>query len=273
MPDDDRGTFPFVRLAATPPIHNIYGVPPIRFTKSLQSLAERLHTQLFENCVRLNNGVIVMRANAGLQASDIGWLPGEILTINAQADPPQVIAPTPLPAHMIQVPQILLDLQKELMGYGQARTGEGQPGNISAELFDATLWQQQAMTRLRGRLISEPLQRLAQMVFYIEARYKISPDHRIDQGTGASSPGGTQGFVQWRPTSRWPDFEVELDQGSLKVLNAAALRTVTAALAKANMIPTEAVLESFGVPHASELAEERTRELELQAVTKLRKPR
>ena len=273
LPDDNRGTFPFVRLAATPPLHDIYGPPPIRFTKTIQSLAERLHTQLYENCVRLNNGVIVMRANSGLQASDIGWLPGEILTINAQADPPQVIAPQPLPAHMIQVPAILLDLQKELMGYGQARTGEGQPGNISAELFDATLWQQQAMTRLRGRLISEPLQRLAQMIFYIEARYKIAPDHRIDQGTGASSPGGTQGFVQWRPTSRWPDFEVELDQGSLRVLSAAAFRSVTAALAKANMLPTESVLEAFGVPHASELAEEKTREMELQAVTRLRKPR
>ena len=273
LPDDDRGTFPYVRLAATPPLHNIFGPPPIRFTKSLQSLAERLYTQLFENCVRLNNGVIVMRANSGLQASDIGWLPGEILTINAQADPPQVIAPQPLPPHMIQVPQGLLDLQKELMGYGQARTGEGQPGNVSPELFDATLWQQQAMTRLRGRLISEPLQRLAQMIFYIEARYKISPDNRIDQGTGASSPGGAQGFVQWRPTSRWPDFEVELDQGSLKVLSAAALRSVVAAMAKANMLPTEQVLEAFGVPHASEIAQEKMKELELQAVTRLKKPR
>lgn len=273
LPDDERGTFPFVRLAATPILHNIFGPPPIRFTKSLQSLSERLYTQFYENCVRLNNGVIVMKANTGLQAADVGWLPGEILMINANSDPPQVIAPQPFPPHMIQAPQILLALQKELMGYGGPRQGESQPGNISADLFDATLWQQQAMTRLRGRLISEPLQRLAQMVFYIESRYKITPDRRIDQGSGASGSGGPAGYVNWRPTQRWNDFEVELDQGSLRVLSAAALRSVVAALAKANMLPTESVLEAFGVPHAAELAEEKTRELELQAVTRLRKPR
>jgi hypothetical protein len=267
LPDDERGTFPFVRLAASPAIHNIFGPPPIRFTKSLQSLAERLYTQFFENCVRLNNGVIVMKSNCGLQASDIGWLPGEIITVNANSDPPVVMAPQPFPPHMIQAPQLLLDLQKELMGYGGARGGESSPGNVSANLFDATLWQQQAMTRLRGRLISEPLQRLAQLVFYIESRYKLSPDRRVDQG------GGSQGYVQWRPTQRWEDFEVELDQGSLRVLSAAALRSVVAALAKANMLPTETVLEAFGVPHAAEVAEEKTRELELQAVTRLRKPR
>ena len=268
LPEDDRGTFPFVRIQATPALHNIFGPPPIRFTKSLQGLAERLYTQFYENCVRLNNGVIVVKSNTGLVAADIGWLPGEILTINPNSDPPTVIAPQPFPQHMIQAPEILLAKQKELMGYGGARQGETQAGNISADLFDATLWQQQALTRMRCRLLSEPLQRLAEMVFYVEMRYKNFPDRRIDNSLQQG------GFVNWKPAQYTEDtYDMEVDQDSLRMLSAAGLRSVVGALAKAGMIPTEMVLESFGVPHASELAEEKMRELELGAVQRLRRPR
>jgi hypothetical protein len=269
LPEDDRGTFPLVRIQATPALHNIFGPPPIRFTRSLQALSEQLYSQLYENCHRLNNGVIVIKSNTGLIASDIGWLPGEILTINPQSDPPQVIAPVAFPQHMLTVPQTLLAMQKELMGYGGVRQGESQPGNISAELFDASLWQQQGMTRMRCRLLSEPLQRLAEMIFFVMARYMTSSDRRIDP----SGQGGGQGYVKWQPTNAWADYEVEFDQDSLKMLSGAGLRSVIAALAKANMIPTEQVLEAFGVPNAAQLAEEKMRELELGAVQRLRRAR
>lgn len=267
LPDDQRATFPIVRIEGNPAIHNNYGPPPIRFTKSLQGLAERLYTQFYENCVRLNNGVIINKSNTGLVASDIGWLPGEILTIHPQSDPPQVIAPPPFPPQMIQAPQILLGLQKELMGYGGTRQGDVQPGNISADLFDASLWQQQGLTRMRTRLLAEPLQRLAQMVFYIEARYRITPDKRVDQSAK------DLGFVNWEPTQRWADYDIELDKGALKMLSAAQLRTVIAALSKENLLPTETVLEAFNVPHAQEIAQEKMQELQLSALGRLKRPR
>ena len=267
LPDDERNTWPLVRIQGTPALHNVYGPAPMRFTKTLQALSERLYSQLFENCARLNNGVIVIKSNTGLVASDIGWMPGEILTIHPQADVPQVITPPAFPPQFFQAPQVLLALQKELMGYGQTRQGEIQPGNISADLFDATLWQSQGLTRMRTRLLAEPLQRLAQLVFYIEARYRITSDKRVDQSAK------TFGFTTWEPTSRWFDYDIELDKGSLKMLSAAGLRTVVAALSKANMLPTETVLESFGVPHSQEIAEEKMRELELSAVSRLKRPR
>lgn len=267
LPGDDRGTFPLVRIAATPALHNIYGPPPIRFTKSLQFMAERLYTQLYENMVRLNNGVIVIKSNTGLTAPDIGWLPGEILTIHPNSDPPQVIAPSAFPQHMLAVPQVLLALQKELMGYNNARQGDMQPGNISADLFDASLWSSQALTRMRARLLSEPLQRLAEIVVMTELRYKNLPDRMIDQGAD------TGGFVNWNPANNWEDYDVELDQGSLRILSATALRSVVGALAKANMLPTSTVLEAFGIPRAEEVASEKMKELELGALQRLRRPR
>jgi len=266
LPDDERGTFPFVRIPAMPALHNIWGVAPVKFTKTLQNLAEDLYAQFYENCKRLNNGVIILKSNCGLQPSDIGWLPGEVLMINPNSEVPQVIAPVPFPQHMLTAPQTLLAMQKELQGYGAARQGDSGGGNVSPDLFDATLWQQQSMTRLRGRLMSEPLQRLAQLVFYIDARYKNSPDRRIDQNAES-------GFVNWRPTQRWQDFEVELDRGSMRVMSAAAMRSVAGALAKAQMLPTKDVLETFDWPNAGRVAEDKMRELELSAIGRVKRPR
>src|ERR1035438_3935702 len=193
LPDDDRGTFPIVRVAAMPTIANFWGPPPIRLSRSLQELSERLYTQTFENVVRTNNGVIVYEANTGLDPTSIGWLPGEVLVINNGSKPPQVINPQSLPQHMITLPATLLALQKELQGFSDSRQGQSGGGNVSADLFDATLWQSHYQTRLRGRLLAESLQRLAQMVFYIDARYKNIADHvSVNERDGMT-------MAEWEP--------------------------------------------------------------------------
>jgi hypothetical protein len=48
---------------------------------------------------------------------------------------------------------------------------------------------------------------------------------------------------------------------------------VVSALAKAKMVPTEYVLETLDLPGAKELAESNIRELELAALSKLKRPR
>jgi len=64
-----------------------------------------------------------------------------------------------------------------------------------------------------------------------------------------------------------------LDEGSMSVLSATMLRSTIAGLAKANMVPTKTALEAAGIPEADELAEEKTRELELGAMARLKRPR
>jgi len=267
LPDDDLGTFPLLRIPAMPTITNFWGPPPIKLTRQLQSLSERLYTQLFENVVRTNNGVIVIRNNTGLDPTGIGWLPGEVLMINQGSDVPQVINPQALPQHMLTLPATLLGIQKELQGYTAARQGQGQAGNVSAELFDATLWQSQPMTRLRGRMLAEELQRLASIIFYVDARYKNLPDRLM------RTERGEPVFSRWNPIENIDDYEAQLDEGSLQVLSAATLRSIVSAMGKANLLPTRFLYETLGLPNAEELSEERTRELELAAMGKLKRPR
>lgn len=269
LPDDDLGTFPLLRVPAMPTITNFWGPPPIKLTRQLQSLSERLYTQLFENVVRTNNGVIVLENDTGLDPQAIGWLPGEVLMINRGSQPPKVINPQPLPQHMLTLPATLLGIQKELQGYNAARQGTTQPGNTSAELYDATLWQSQPMTRLRGRMLAEELQRLAQILFYVDAGYRNLPDRILGNDRGEPT------FSNWNPIEpgKLGEYEAQLDEGSLQVLSAATLRSIVSAMGKANLLPTRFLYETLGLPNAEELAEERTRELELAAMGKLKRPR
>lgn len=271
LPDDERGTFPIVRVAAMPTIANFWGPAPIDLSRSLQNLGERIYTQLFENIVRINNGVIVFKVNTGLDPNSIGWLPGEVIVINNNSDPPVVINPQALPQHMITVPASLLALQKELQGFSDARQGQSGGGNVSPDLFDATLWQSHYQTRLRGRLLSESLQRLAQIVWYVDARYKNIADRVFvpNEGKGESS------VAEWIPidSDSLDNYDAHLDPGSLKVVSGGAMRSVVSALAKAQLLPTKYVLDAFDLPQSAEIAEEQQQQLALGAMAKLRRPR
>lgn len=267
LPDDERGTFPVVRIAAMPTLHNFWGPAPVKMTRDLQNLAERLNAQFIENVIRTNNGVIIMDSNCGLDPNGIGWLPGEILMINPQSKEPKVLAPAPLPQHMVSYPASLLALQKELQGYSQSRQGQQGAGNVSPDLFDATLYQSQTQTRLRTRMMAESIQRLAQMVFYIDGRYKGMAD-KI-----AVPERGELKYVDWQPIESLDRYDAILDDASLRVMSASAMRSVVSALAKAKMLPTEYILEALDVPNAKDLAEANMKELELAAMGKLKRPR
>jgi hypothetical protein len=268
LPDDDRGTFPLVRLSAMPAITNFWGPPPVNLTRSLQRLGERILTQTFENVVRLNNGVIVIQNNSGLDKSDIGWMPGEVLMINAGSQAPQVIAPTPIPQHMVTLPDTLFAKQKELQGFSESRQGSTGAGNISPELFDAALWQAKPMTRMRGRLLAESLLRLSQMIFYTQCRYQ-----QVSQQLPAAIRADRIEMAEWAPAGSLDDYDMYLDEGSMKIMSETMLRSTMSGLAKANLLPTKAVLESAGIPEADELAEDKMRELELAAMGRLKRPR
>jgi hypothetical protein len=80
--------------------------------------------------------------------------------------------------------------------------------------------------------------------------------------------------AEWEPIGDSMDkYDAHLDPGSLQVMSAGAMRSVVGALAKAKLLPTKYILESYGLPQAAELAEEATRELELGAMARTKKPR
>jgi hypothetical protein len=267
LPDDERGTFPLVRFAAMPTLHNFWGPPPVKLTRDLQNLSERIYAQITENIIRTNNGVIVIETNTGIDPQAIGWLPGEVLMINAGSKPPVMVSPQGLPQQTFQFPAALLALQKELQGFSGARQGEQGAGNVSPDLFDASLFQSQYQTRLRTRLMAESIQRLAQIIFYVEARYKGIADRLPVPDKGELK------YVGWEPIQSLDSYDAYLDEGSLRVMSASAMRSVVGALAKAKMLPTSYILETLDIPNAKELAEENMRELELAAMSRLKKSR
>lgn len=261
------GLFPIIPYRAMPSLGWFWGIPPIRYTRTLQQIAERMYTQTFENAVRLNNGIWFIDESTGLDADSFGGLPAEITVIHANSRIPEVRWPAPMPSQMIQFPSSLLDLQRRLQGHSAARSGNTSPGNQSADLYDSTIYQAQFLTRLRSRLMSEPTQATAEMVFYTMCRFYKD---------GAAFAGIDGGDVKW---SKWEAMDedldaytVILDPGSLKPVSMSALRSLAVELLKVGL-PIKYALEWMDVPEADEIAQEVQQNLELSALSKVKRPR
>lgn len=263
------GLFPIIPFRAMPSVGWFWGVPPMRYTRLLQAIAERMMTQTYENAVRLNNGVWFIDEATGLTADDFAGLPAEIQVVNSNARYPEVRWPSPLPQHMTQLPNLLLDMQRRLQGYSPNRQGATSPGNQSADLFDSTLYQSQFLTRLRSRLMSEPTQQIAELVFYTMCRYYRDGD------LFAGIEGSDVKFTKWESIdeNKIEDWDIMLDPASLKPISMTALRGVVMELLKTGKMPLEYALKWLEVPDAEEIAETMKQEMELSALARLKRPR
>lgn len=267
LPDDRRGTFPIIRIQSLPGLYSIFGPPPAKYSLSLQELAERMYSQVFENAVRTNNAQVFIDEQTGIDKNVYGGIPGEIQIINQGSPPPNFTWPKDMPSHMTQLPALLLSLQKELQGFSPARGGQTSAGNISADLFDASLFQSQFLTRLRARLLAESIQRLAQMVFYYMATFLI-----FDQSFTVPDSEKVQIF-RWSKIQAANDYEVVLDPGSITPLSGAALRSIVMALSKTGILPAEFILKTMDVPGAAEIAKQGEQQMALSSLARLRRPR
>lgn len=270
LPDDEVGTFPFVPVQALPGLYSIWGPPPVKFSMGLQETAERMYSQVFENAVRMNNGIWFIHNDTGIDIDAFGGMPGEVQIINQGSQAPVPVYPKEMPASFMGLPQALMAMQKQLQGFTPARSGEPSQGNVSADLFDASVFQSQYLTRLRGRLLAESIQRTAQIVYYMMARFLTQ-----EQSFAVLQPGG--GGVQshkWTPTGGGGQaYDVYLDPGSISPISGSALRSIMLGLAKAGMVPTKALLESLDIPGAGELADQVEQQQALAALAKLKRPR
>lgn len=260
-----RRSIPLVRVLGMPALNSIYAPAPMKYTASLQGLAERMLSQTFENAVRLNNGVWFIPDNCGITAEDFGGIPGEVRVYNSQGNAPKMETVKPFPPHMVQYPQLLLQLQEKLQGFSQSRQGNPGAGNVGAELFDAAVQQSQSMTRMRGKLMAESVQRIADQFFYLMAAY-YKDDH---------FPDFSEGFKM----AKWPaigpngldDFELHVDEASLMPISQMAMQKLVPILKKEGMMSTKTALETLNMPGASEEAESIEKEQSLQALARVQK--
>lgn len=253
--------FPVVPFWSTLPLYSIWTVPAIRYSKEIQHVAERLYTGLFENAVRLNNGVWFIDENTGIDPESFGGMPGEVQVINANSRIPEMRFPQQMPAHMQQLPQLLLDKQRELQGFSDSRSGKPGAGNISPELFDESVIRSQGVTQLRGRLNAISFQRIAELMFYTMARYYRNQSMFMKTSKGYE-------LVKWQETLRPEEFDVELDEASILPFSQAMLRKLAPELRKAGLLDVYNTLDTLGWPNAEGVAQHLEQEQALAALAK-----
>jgi len=266
LPEDDFGTFPFFGVWSMPHPSSFYGPPPVRYGKGPQAIAERMYTQLIENMIRTNNVQCWIPRDSGIDIDAYGGQPGEVQVYDGDK-PPTMTVPPQIPQHMTQIPEVLLQKVARYVGFTPERQGQAGDGNISPELFDASLFQSQSILRMKARMLAETYQRVTQMAFYMMARFKIEKDQ-----LKAPRKEDDKGVV-WTPIPGTTEAQIEMDETSVDALSGAMLKKLVPALAKMGMLPAKYVLETMGIPNAEEIANAAEQQNALAALAKLKRPR
>lgn len=252
------GMFPVVRFLAIPPLEGFWGVDPTRLSLPLQELAERFYSQAYENAYRTNNATVVLEEGSGLTRENYRGMPAEVVVIKPGKTPPQHIWPNPMPAHLVQLPEKLLQFQEILQSRTGAKAGNVAAGNLSADLFDAAVSQGQPITRMRSKLLARSIQRQAKLVF----GYMLS---KFAGGRTVIDDEGKQ--IKWNVEGTDPDlWEVDVDPASIFPYSGTALRRMIPGLRQMGLIDTRRALEILNLPHADDIADEVQREEELGAL-------
>lgn len=259
--------FPLIRVCSLPPITGFWCPSPVRYLRELQYTAQKMLTQTFENAVRLNNGVWFIDESTGLSPEDFGGIPAEVRVINSQSRYPELKFPKPFPQHFLQYPQFLLSLLKDLMGFTASRQGQPGAGNVGSDLFDASVFQSQALTRMRAKLLVAAVQNLAEQVFGLMS---FLPD-------GAMFPqfGGQDQFsmIKWEEINEPEDFGVHLDPGSIRPISGQALRRMVPQLKQLGLLDSRTALEMLDIPGAPEIADNVEAERALEALARVKRGR
>jgi len=251
---------PLIPVWATPPLYGTWAVPLTRYSSYLQALAEKMYSQTFENFYRLNNGIWLIPESAQIDQGKFGGIPGEKSTYQGST-PPQLVTPPSFPASAIDFPERLLQKQRDLHGFTQARQGNPGSGNLSADLFDAAVLRGQSMTQLRGRLASMAVLNLTELIVY--TMLEFMPTQKM-----AYREGSQFEVVDYeQPKEALEEFEMFLDDGSFHVKSQAVVAKIAEALMTRGQIPVGTGLEMLGYPDAMKVQQQQLVQQGLTAVT------
>ena len=261
------GNFPLVPIYGLPPLSGFYPPPPTRYTEDLQLYVERLLTQIFENQVRLNNGVWFVDKGTGITAETFGGLPGELQLIEDGSRMPTCVFPqSAANPQVMGFIQSLLALQKELQGHSSSREGSPGAGNLSPELFEASIYQSQRLTRCRVRLLSRSVHQIATQM------YNLMCANYTEPRAFASNEGGFATYT-WKPVygvgAR--NMHLYIDPDSLQPMSQAALRQLAPMLRQEGALDVQTLLEWLQVPDAAGIAGRQAREAGLAALMKVKR--
>ena len=267
LPEENFGSFPICRLQSFPTLNRMYGPPPVRYGRSSQETSEKMVAQLLENMIRTNNAQYWIPKESEIDIDAFGGLPGEVQVYSGDK-PPTMAWPQAIPEHMVQIPDWLLAKVQRYQGFTQERQGQAGQGNISPDLFDAAVFQSQTLSRMKARFLSETIGRVAQLTFYMMARFKNTAD-QYKPSFGKNRPA-----CEWTPLPHDAVCELQLDDASVQAMSTNALQKIAMALAKTPAaLGLKSLYEILGLPNSDELADDATKQMELAAVARTRKPR
>lgn len=274
-----RRMFPIVPMPMLPPLYGFYPPSPLRYSRPLQELGGRMLTQVYENAVRLNNGVWFIPESTGIDREDFGGVPGEVHMINQNSERlPECKYPDPMPQQFIDLPEYLFSKARLLQGFTPTRSGDGMKGNIGAGLADASILNSQYLTRMRAKFMSEAVQRISEIVYYGMIAF-YSTDRSWPMFAEESGDDNGVKIVKWDavdPTDVESEIQtssITLDPGAIRPMSQSALQQLVLALRDKGMIDTKSALEILGIPGAAEMAENMEHEQELAALSRITKSR
>lgn len=244
-----HGMTPLIRFIGMPSMFGFWAPPPVRYTKDLQRMAERFYTQLFENCVRMNNGTWFIDEATGIDIERFGGIPGEVQVKNANSPTPEIVYGGNIPQAAFALPELLLTLQRRLQGFPDARQGKAPAGNTSAPSFEGAIAQSHVLTRGRARMMYLPYQKLAMMIFSTMAQYYTEPRKFVDFKADGI------GHVDWQPIPRdmVAEYAAYIDPASLQPMSAVMLRNMVPMLRNMGLLDVATALDMLMVPNRNEV--------------------
>lgn len=233
--------FGLLRVVLEPLPGRFWGMGWPQKTGELNLAADKLLSNVVENSVRLNNGVVISTTNTGLDWESFAGIPAQIVQINPGSEF-KIVYPPAMPPDMVQAPWRMLDLQRRILGFPDARMGEATHGNVSPELTETEIAQAQGPTRLRATMLYHMVQRLAEMIFARMA-HGYTTERMIPAVEGEQWKP-----VVWKPLDDPDKYSVYVDPASVEVMSLTMLRRLSVALYRFGAIDRTALLETIGWP-------------------------
>jgi hypothetical protein len=251
------------RVALQPTVHSYWPQNSIvNEYGEIQSTANKLDSLVAENALRLNMGEVIADADSGINPKTYGGIPGAVYLVKPGSRV-QKIYPTAMPPDMIQSGERFRGFIRTNMGYPLSRTGAGTHGNVAAELAETEISQSMGLTRLRGRLLYQSVQKAVEMIFARMAQFYTTPRHL------PYIEGGSLKSIRWEPIAKPESYAVHVDEATFQVQSQTMLQRVSLALAKMGKMPNARLLKTLKIPDAEKVAEELTAELKLMAMARM----
>jgi hypothetical protein len=255
------------RVALQPSVHSYWpAVSLVNEFGEIQSTANKMDSMVAENGLRLNAGEVFADADSGLSPKTYGGIPGMVYLIKPGS---KVVKqyPNAMPADMVGAGERFRGFIRTTLGYPTSRTGAGTRGNVAAELAETEISQAMGLTRLRGRLLYQAVQRSVEMIFARMAQFYTTPRRLpfVEDGLWKT--------VKWEPLVTPEAYAVHVDENSFQIRSKTMMQRLALALAKMGKMPTGRLLKILEIPDAEAIAKELKDELALIAAAKAKPQR